>query len=98
MNWRENLSLLTLNELTTLKDENTRALGEVRQNITSLIHRRLSRTITKSAYSAEWKGSKSNEAEFKRRVALLTREISRRKIASLSEDAGSAPADTRRTD
>jgi midasin (ATPase involved in ribosome maturation) len=98
MNWRENLSLLALTELSTLKDESTRALGEVRQNISSLIHRRLSRTISRSDYIAEWKASKSNEAELRRRVALLTREIGSRQMASLSEDAGSVPGDNYRTD
>jgi hypothetical protein len=78
MNWRENLSLFASNELSRLQDENAVSLNEVREQITSLMDRRLSHKITRSDYTAEWKASKSNEAEFKRRVALLTSEIIRR--------------------
>jgi hypothetical protein len=86
MNWREDLSLLASKELSRLQDENTVSLNEVRQQITSLMDRRLSRGITRSEYIAEWKASISNEAEFKRRVALLTSEIIRRQVSSRSED------------
>jgi hypothetical protein len=82
MNWREELSLLASKELSRLQDENTVLLNEVRQQITSLMDRRLSHRITRSDYAAEWKASKSNEAEFKRRVALLTSEIIRRQVSA----------------
>ena len=58
-------------------------LNKVRQQITSLMDRRLSHRITRSDYAVEWKASKSNEAEFKRRVALLTSEIIRRQAVDV---------------
>ena len=76
--WSDDLSKLSVNEITVLQAENRAWQRELRLRSTALVNSKLAKQISPEEYAVKRKISKDEADECKRRGSMLANEVWRR--------------------